>query len=296
MAIAVILVGLVLVTLLVKLAYGAWVAHEMTSVERVAVFGHPTEFGLHWESIDFPSHGDRVALSGWYFPAGQDEWCIILVQGTEHHRNSPDIMALQLGADLVACEFSAFLFDFRGRGESGGERSSEGDREQWDTLGAVDYVAGRGIPLERIGLLGFSLGASVSILVAAQEPRIPAVVSDSGFSDYLMDLSHLYVGPVRLPAWYGVFVVLAGRLFFKSDLSLVRPIQVVDQVESPIYFIHGENDPIVSAAESSELHEARDNREDRLWMVRNAEHVNVYRKHPEEYIARFASFFERHMV
>jgi fermentation-respiration switch protein FrsA (DUF1100 family) len=101
---------------------------------------------------------------------------------------------------------------------------------------------------------------------------------------------------VRLPAWYGVFVVLAGRLFFKSDLSRVRPIQVVDQVESPIYFIHGENDPIVSAAESSELHEARDNREDRLWMVRNAEHVNVYRKHPEEYIARIASFFERHMV
>ncbi len=64
----------------------------------------------------------------------------------------------------------------------------------------------------------------------------------------------------------------------------------------PIYFIHGENDPIVSAAESSELHEARDNREDRLWIVRNAEHVNVYRKHPEEYIAQIASFFELHMV
>ena len=31
-------------------------------------------------------------------------------------------------------------------------------------------------------------------------------------------------------------------------------------------------------------------------MVRNAEHVNVYRKHPEEYIARIASFFELHMV
>ena len=31
-------------------------------------------------------------------------------------------------------------------------------------------------------------------------------------------------------------------------------------------------------------------------MVRNAEHVNVYRKHPKEYIARIASFFELHMV
>ena len=71
-------------------------------------------------------------------------------------------------------------FDLRARGESGGNRSSEGDREQWDLLGAIDYVKARGIPVERIGLLGFSLAAGVAILVAAQEPRIPAIVSDSG--------------------------------------------------------------------------------------------------------------------
>ena len=52
--------------------------------------------------------------------------------------------------------------------------------------------------MERIGLLGFSLGAGVAILVAAQEPRIPAVVSDSGFLDYMMELRNLYVGPFRL--------------------------------------------------------------------------------------------------
>lgn len=286
----------ILLVFLVMLAYGAWVAHEMTSVERVAVFGHPSQFDLHWESIEFPSRGDRITLSGWYLPAGADDRCIVLVQGTEHHRNSPEIMALQLGADLVAHGLSVFMFDFRGRGESGGTRSSEGDREQWDTLGAIDYVAGRGIPIERIGLLGFSLGAGVSILVAAQEPRIPAVVSDSGFSDYLMDLQHLRLGPVRLPAWYGVFVALAGRLFFKSDLTRVRPIQVIDQVESPIYFIHGEDDPIVPVTDTSDLHSARDNQDDRLWMVGNAEHVNVYRKHPEEYIVRIASFFRRHIT
>lgn len=66
-----------------------------------------------------------------------------------------------------------------------------------DTFGAIDYLVQRGIPVEHIGLLGFSLGAP--ILVAAQEPRIPTVVSDSGFLEYLMDLRKLSIGPFRLP-------------------------------------------------------------------------------------------------
>ena len=88
---------------------------------------------------------------------------------------------------------------------------------EWASFGAIDYVSSRGIPLERMGLLGFSLGAGVSILVAAQEPRIPAVVSDSGFLDYLMDLRKLSIGPFRLPPWFGVVVALTGRGFFKAD-------------------------------------------------------------------------------
>ena len=227
--------------------------------------------------------------------SGNDDRCVILVQGTEHHRNSPEIMSLQLGRDLVQRGFSVFMFDFRGRGESGGRRSSEGDREQWDTLGAIDYVASRGIPIERMGLLGFSLGAGVSILVAAQEPRIAAIVSDSGFSDYLMDLRRIRIGPFRLPGWYCLFVVLAGRLFFQSNLSRVRPIRLANRVMSPIFFIHGQRDKVVLPQESVELLSHRDNEEDRLWMVRNAEHVNVYRRHPEEYIARIASFFRLHI-
>ena len=36
-------------------------------------------------------------------------------------------------------------------------------------------------------------------MVAAQESHIPAVVSDSGFLDYMMDLRKLYVGKTLKP-------------------------------------------------------------------------------------------------
>ena len=156
-------------------------------------------------------------------------------------------------------------------------------------------MSSRGIPLERMGLLGFSLGAGVAILVAAQEPRISAVVSDSGFLDYLMDLNKLSIGPFHLPSWFGIVVALTGRLFFKADFSNVRPVQVVEGIEQPIFFIHGEDDPIISALETQQLHAISANQEDRVWIVKGGEHVNVYRKRPEEYISRVVSFFRQHI-
>ena len=290
------LAGLVLLVLLAILAYASWAAHRITKIERIPLTGHPSYLGLPWEDVTFPSRGDEVSLSGWYLPTTTDDRCIILIQGTEHHRNSPDIKALRLGGDLVDRGFSSFLFDFRARGESEGSRSSEGDREQWDVFGAIDYVTGRGIPVERIGLLGFSLGAGVALLVASQEPRIPAVVSDSGFLDYMMDLQNLHIGSFHLPSWFATFVAFAGRVFFKADFSKVRPAQVVEQVNQPILFIHGEDDSVVSAEETMELHDISDNPKDRIWIVPSAEHVNVYRKMPEAYVNRVSQFFQRHII
>ena len=189
-----------------------------------------------------------------------------------------------------------FLFDFRARGESEGNRSSEGDRQHWDLLGVIDYVTKRGIPIEHIGLLGFSLGAGVALMVAAQEPRIPAIVSDSGFMDYMMDLRKINIGPFRLPNWFTIFIALVGRFIFKADFSKVRPAEVVDIIDQPIFFIHGEDDPVVPVEETMKLHKISDNPDDRIWIMPRAEHVNVYSKTPELYVDRVSQFFHQHIV
>jgi uncharacterized protein len=122
--------GLAFLALAVILGIAAWVAHSVTLVKRVPVYGHPSQFGLVYEDVTFLSRNDKVSLSGWYLSTPADRRCIVLAQGQEHHRNSPGIRALQLGRDLVEHGFSVLLFDFRGRGESRGKRDSSGDREQ----------------------------------------------------------------------------------------------------------------------------------------------------------------------
>jgi fermentation-respiration switch protein FrsA (DUF1100 family) len=122
------------------------------------------------------------------------------------------------------------------------------------------------------------------------------VVSDSGFLDYMLDLQLVYLGPFLLPGWFSYLVALAGRIFYKADFSKVRPAQVVDEIKQPIFFIHGEDDPVVPVDETTVLHDISDNLEDRIWIVPDAEHVSIYRKHPREYVDRVSRFFERHMT
>ncbi len=289
------LAGAALLSLLGVVVAAAWVAHKMTVQERVQVSGHPLEFGLHWVDATFYSRYDHILLRGWYLQSTAADRAVIMIQGTEHHRNSPGIQALRLGRDLVRNGFNVLLFDLRARGESGGQRSTAGDREQWDVLGAIDYVQAQGISVERIGLLGFSLGAGIAILVAAQESRIPAVVSDSGFVDNRVDLAHLKIGPIKLPLWTSGLVVLAGRLLFRSDFERVRPALVIEQVEQPIFFIHGADDPVISVDETITLHTMSDNPDDRIWIVPGAEHVNTYPTMPATYAYRVGRFFRRHI-
>jgi len=285
--------------LLVLAAIGgiaAWVAHQLTLVDRVPVYDDPSRHGLVYEEVEFPSRYDHIPLRGWYLPAQPDHRCIILLQGELHHRNSPGIRALELGRDLVQVGFSVLLYDYRGRGESGGQRSSAGDREQWGVLGALDYINGRGIPTERIGLLGFSLGAGVAILVAAKITTIPAIVADSAFVDWFRDLERIALHGWVLPRWFVVPIVTVGRLFFQANFANVRPIKEVRHIAPrPVLFIHGADDAVIPPEETLELYRASENPENSVWIVPGAAHVKAYLRQREEYVARVTQFFQRYI-
>ena len=89
--------GLAALIVLVMFAYGAWIAHHLTLQERMPVSGHPMQLGLPWEDVAFPSRGDAVPLVGWYLPAPGDSRSVIVLQGTDQHRNDPAIRALEIG-------------------------------------------------------------------------------------------------------------------------------------------------------------------------------------------------------
>src|SRR5208282_4030624 len=80
---------------------------------------------------------------------------------------------------LLAREGVASLrLDFRGSGESEGDfQSMTLSREIKDAKAALDFLRSQpGVNLERVGILGLSMGGYVAASVAAQDPSLKALV------------------------------------------------------------------------------------------------------------------------
>ena len=90
-----------------------------------------------------------------------------------------------IAEQLATWGYVAMRFDFRGCGESGGERARILCLDQVkDTSNAVTFMASRPeVDGRRIGLIGSSFGAAVAIYTGGSDERVAAVVSSGGWGD-----------------------------------------------------------------------------------------------------------------
>jgi dienelactone hydrolase len=149
--------------------------------------------------------------------------------------------------------YSTLIFDFRGRVDSDGEDVTLGFYEQQDVLASVEYLKQRGdVDISRLGVLGISMGGSVAIMAAAQEPQIRAVIADSPFESANRAIEEGFTRVVGLPAFPFASITLQ---FIKLRLG-VSPDDIVpkDDIASisprPILIIYSDADSQVSPANS----------------------------------------------
>lgn len=132
----------------------------------------------------FDSGGEQVA--GWLLRPVQatgDVPCVVMGHGFS---GTADRL-LPIGREFAAAGFAALVFDYRNFGRSGGRQrqtiSLAGQRE--DFHNAIGYARRtEGIDLDRIALWGSSLGGGHVIAVAADDPRIAAVISQVPFNGF----------------------------------------------------------------------------------------------------------------
>src|SRR5919202_383780 len=138
-----------------------------------------------------------IRMAGRFFP-GRSHATIILSEG---YGDTQDEM-LPWANLLHGAGYSVLTYDMRDRGHSGGSAVTLGALEQLDLVSAVSYVAARhDVDKRRIGALGLSLGGATTILAAARDRRIRAVVDDSGFSDAPGVIAASFTHFIGLPAF-----------------------------------------------------------------------------------------------
>ncbi len=259
------------------LAMGAVAANALTVPKRrFDAQNTPARLGLAFDEVRFPSRGGEVQIAGWYIPRAAGDRALVLVHGRDASRTFEfGGRFVELAAALHRCGYPVLMIDLRGHGQSGDGRYGFGLKERCDVQGAVDWLLHKGLAPGRIGVLGVSLGAASAIGAMADEPRIGALVTDSGFADFAPLLQAHWRADTRLPVLLQPSALFMARVLFGIDLRASRPFQEVNRIAPrPMFFIHSAADALVPVSNVEQLAAAAPSAE--TWVVSGSEHARIY--------------------
>jgi uncharacterized protein len=287
-ALAVAIVLLVYIALSYVVYRRAFVPGKPTILDEFAFT--PFEFQADSEEVELVT-ADGINFGAWHFRQPGSPQTVIVSGGHKGQRAN----CLGIAAALWRKGFNVILYSYRGMAGSDRSTITFGIKEVLE-LQAVIAFARKRIPNARIGLLGYSMGAVVSLLGAAGEPGVEALVLDSPFSDLRAIMVENVRRTARLPG--SPFVWLAGlmlRMRSGCRLSDCSPMAVLSSLEPrPLFFIHGGADDMTSVNHSRRLYDGyRGPRE--IWIAQGAPHAGAYFADRPLYVERVAGFFARHL-
>ena len=280
---------LLLIVLLLILTTGLVLSIYFTHRGQLAEVHSPDEYGLKYEAIEFKTT-DKLTLRGVWIPASASDKAVIILHG---HGGSYDF-DLYRSPTLHEAGFNVLLFDFRAHGRSEGKHMTFGYEERRDVLGAIEFLHNRGV--QHIGLLGFSYGGIVSMLVTPDCPDVEAIITDGGPARMGTAIASRGV-ELGVPLWltkpiaWLIISITSLRLWI--NLFLYEPIRWVGKITPrPILFIHGDLDQYLP--DFDELYAAA-KMPKQLWRLPDAGHTTASQLYPEEHSRRVVEFFNRYL-
>lgn len=245
-----------------------------------------------FEEITFRSF-DGTRLDGWWFEVGPDRPTVIALHGVTKNR----IDMVRFAIALTSVGVNVLTFDGRGHGHSDRTFVTYGFYEKRDVDAAIDYlVMRRGVDDHKIGLAGISMGAAISLQVAASNPRIRAVWTDSPFASLTrVSMDHLRSW-TKLPSKMLVPVVWAASKVAEQrgrfDVRAVDPLALARKITCPVYLIHSDADAVIGLDHSRHIFDALPVENKEMWELSGIAHGRGFRRMTDEYAARLVRFFQ----
>jgi uncharacterized protein len=197
------------------------------------------------------SDGTRIA--GWYIPAGNQAGptapTVVLA-----HADGANKSEMLEWADLLHATYNLVLFDFRNHGQSAGDVTTMGVREERDLRAVLDWVEAAKRPAS-IAVMGVSMGGAAAINEAVADTRVASVVLDSTHATLANALQARLDRdgyPLSVPgAWA---ILLGGLLRTGEDMSSADPVQAIARYGArPVLIITAGNDQAIGADDATEL-------------------------------------------
>jgi len=268
----------VLATLLIiaAIGYGAAVLWLVTQETRLVFQAGSTLASSRppfaYEQVKIP-HNDGTQQFAWVMRQPGDDsgiWVLFL------HGNAATIASRvniaryaglrKLGVNIIAPEY---------RGFAGLDGVPTETSLTADARSAYSYLLARRVTPARIVVYGWSLGSAVAVDLASKVDEAAVVLEGAPAS--LVD-----IGRERYP-------------FFPIRLLMRNPfdsINKVDEIHSPMLFLHSPDDTVIPIAEGRRLYEAA--RGDKTFVEVRGGHVNSAEEDNDRFFGAIRTFLARH--
>ena len=244
------------------------------------MYGPPAHYS--WDLADYPAlarvaepltvHSSTgVTLVGRFFPGRYPATIVV-----SHGYGGDEDEMLPVANELHTAGFTVVTYNERGRGGSGGA-GTWGALETKDLRSVIDTVVHHpGVDPNEIGEFGFSIGADITILEAAHDPRVNAVVADASWPTLAGYMKSNLADVILRPTWaFSPLALKILELRTGADLSQVRPVSVIGEISPrPIFLIQGLADTDVKPS-SAIVNYDQARAPKQLWLVKGEGHDNT---------------------
>jgi pimeloyl-ACP methyl ester carboxylesterase len=228
---------------------------------------------------------DGLRLSVDRYARGADR-AVVICPG---YFQSKDTRTFRRLAEALVGPWDVVALDFRGHGRSEGWYAFSA-RERADLSALLAWLRPQ---YRSLGLMGFSMGAAISILTLAREPQqVRSLLAVSSPSDFAR-IEFRWWTPEASRTGLRALERGAGCRPGWPWSTKERPVDHVAALSPiPVHFVHGTNDVIVGHAHSERLHAAAASPK-RLTILPKASHAEaIFRDDPEGFLRLSRGWFD----
>lgn len=274
-----------IIIVLTGLVASWFVAGELVSPAPARILKPDTNLPI--DPLEFISDSGAT-ISGWHVKHTDSKGVVLLFHGIRSNR-----LSMFKRAELLYSHgYSSILIDFQAHGLSSGQKITVGYLEKLDVLATVKFARSH-YGNSFIAVMGVSMGGAAALL--ASPLSVDAMVIESVYPDIESAVHNRVKQRLGFLSWVPsklLLFQLEPRLGIK--LSDLRPIDSLDNVDSPILIISGEADLHTTKEETLQIFE-RAKEPKSLWIVKELAHEDVYSQYPEEYESKVMGFLNSHL-
>ena len=280
-----------------------YIGYRMMYTPSETINKWPSDYGLLYEDVSFDGPvrnkgGKRLMLSGWWIPAQEEgvirdsRYTVILSHGYHNVRTLEGIALFDLVKQMSADGYHVLMYDFRHCGFSEGRMSTGGYLERYDLLAAIRYVK-KEKHCHHIVLMGWSMGAAVSIMAGAMAKEVRGIIADSPYADLKHYLYENMSRFTKLPSFpFSYLTVGLTKHWLRMNIKEASPLEAAKQLgKRPLLLIHAEGDEVIPYKDTLTIYEAiKEKGKVDYWVPTVQGHIRAYIHEKKAYEEKVLNF------